>query len=139
MQGSLRAIRRLALDTLLRPEPDTRVVGCKEIRWDHDDADAYVAWLREVFPGARFVINTRDLDAVSQSKWWARDPGAKAALAEVEAGLLALGDSLGDAAFHVRYDDYVADLGRLRPLFAWLGEEFDEERLRAVLEVPHSY
>ena len=115
------------------------MVGFKEVRWDRDDTDEYVAWLREVFPGARFVINTRDLESVSQSKWWADDPGAKAALAEVETKLLALGESLGDAAFHVRYDDYVADLDGLRPLFAWLGEEFDEERLRAVLERPHSF
>ena len=139
VQGSLRAIRRLALDTLLRPEPDTRVVGFKEIRWDRDDLADYVGWLRQVFPGARFVVNTRDLGAVSQSKWWANDPGARAALEKVEARLLALADSLGDDAFHVRYDDYVADLGRLRPLFAWLGEEYDEEALRAVLELPHSY
>jgi hypothetical protein len=74
VRRSLAGIRRLALDTLLRPEPDTRVVGFKEIRWAGEDVATYVAWLREVFPGARFVVNTRDLDAVSRSKWWADDP-----------------------------------------------------------------
>ena len=136
---SLAGIRRLALDALLRPGAKTRVTGFKEIRWDAEDVDRYVAWLRKVFPGARFVFNTRDLSAVAQSKWWAETPDAAEQLAETEKRLLALADSLGDDAFHVHYDDYVADPRALVPFFAWLGEEFDEEQVRAVLEERHSY
>ncbi len=138
-QRSIAGIRRLALDTLLRPERGTRVVGFKEIRWNTEDVGEFVAWLQEVFPGARFVVNTRNLDDVSRSKWWARDPGALDQLATAEKRLLALRDDLGDAAFHVRYDDYVADPATLRSLFEWLGEPFDEERVRGVLAVRHSY
>lgn len=139
VRASLRDSRRLALDTLLRPEPDTRVTGFKEIRWAGDDVDGYVAWLRKVFPGARFVVNTRDLHAVARSKWWAERPDAYEHLREQEQGLLQLTESLGDAAFHVHYDDYVKDPRALEPLFDWLGEEFDEARIRAVMDVPHSY
>jgi hypothetical protein len=39
----------------------------------------------------------------------------------------------------VHYDDYVADPTMLRPLFEWLGLEFDESRVRAVMDVRHSY
>src|SRR5215208_3708784 len=53
VRASLRDARRLALDTLLRPEPDTRVTGFKEIRWTSEDVGDYVAWMRKVFPGAR--------------------------------------------------------------------------------------
>lgn len=136
---SLAAARRLALDTLLRPRADTRVTGFKEIRWVDDDVSDYVAWLRQVFPGARFVVNTRDLDAVARSEWWAEMPDARTHLAEREQRLLDLAEELGDAAFRVHYDDYAADPEVLRPLFAWLGEEFDEDRVRAVLEVRHSF
>jgi hypothetical protein len=139
VRRSLAGIRRLALDTLLRPEPDTRVVGFKEIRWAGEDVASYVAWLQEVFPGARFVVNTRDLDAVSRSKWWADDPEAHDTLEAVEGRLLALCESLGDAAFHVRYDDYADDPAALRPLFDWLGEEYDEARLQQVFDTRHSY
>jgi hypothetical protein len=138
-RAALVGARRLALETLLRPEPDTRVVGFKEIRWSRPDVASYVAWLREVFPGARFVVNTRNLDDVAQSRWWAEDPDSRDELAEVESRLLALVDELGEAAFHVHYDDYVADPAALRPLFDWLGEEWDEEQVRSVLEVRHSY
>ena len=138
-QASLKDIRRLALDTILRPAPDTRVIGFKEIRWDDEDVERYVAWLCKVFPGARFVVNTRDLTSVAQSKWWAEIPDAAEQLAATEARLLALAESLGNDAFHVHYDDYVADPGTLAPFFDWLGEDFDESRVRGVLEEPHSY
>ncbi|WP_299055017.1 sulfotransferase [uncultured Nocardioides sp.] len=133
------AERKLALDSLLRPEQDTRVTGFKEIRWDEPDTPGYVAWLQEVFPGARFVVNTRDLDAVSVSKWWGKDPESRALLEQTEADLLALAADLGDAAYRVHYDDWVADPGVLEGLFAWLGEEWDPERVRATMERPHSY
>ena len=139
VRAALLAARRLALDTLLRPDPETRVTGYKEIRWSASDAPEFVAWLRQVFPGARFVVNTRDLDAVARSKWWADRPDARQDLATRESRILALAEELGDAAFRVHYDDWVADPGALRPLFAWLGEDFDEARVRAVLSVRHSY
>lgn len=139
VRRSLEGIRRLALETLLRPEPDTRVVGFKEIRWRGKDLAAYVKWLRNVFPGARFVVNTRNLDAVSKSAWWGADPGARQTLEQTEARLIELRQSLGDAAFHVCYDDYVDDPSRLRPFFEWLGEEYDEQRIRTVLDTRHSY
>ncbi len=137
-QKSLRGIRRLVLDTVLRPKEDTRVTGFKEIRWYHDDLEEYVAWLREVFPGARFLLNTRDLDAVAASAWWAKQEGSREHLAANHDRLLTLAASLGEAAFHVHYDDYVADPSTLRSLFTWLGEPFDEEVVRDVFARRHS-
>lgn len=133
-------IRRLVIDTLLRPESDTRVTGFKEIRWYHPDLEEYVAWLREVFPGARFVLNTREHADVLKSRWWAKgDPAQNAqALYDVEARLLRLVADLGDAAYHVHYDEYVADPGVLRGLFTWLGEDFDEAAVRTTMAVRHS-
>jgi hypothetical protein len=139
--ASIAGARRLALDTLLRPKPDTRVTGFKEIRWwRHDDLDAYVAWLRQVFPGARFLVNTREHSAVLRSKWWAKgDPDVNAAhLADIERRLLETAHRLGDAAYRVHFDDYVADPALLAPMFAWLGEQYDEAALRATLAKKHS-
>jgi hypothetical protein len=136
-QRSIDAIRRLVLETVLRPRAETRVTGFKEIRWYHPDLEEYVEWLREVFPGARFVINTRRHEDVLKSKWWAE--GDKSTrLAEVEDRILALAADLGAAAYRVHYDDYVADPTSLRGLFDWLGESFDEDAVRGVLDTKHS-
>jgi len=115
------------------------VTGFKEIRWwRHDDLDAYVAWLREVFPGARFLVNTRNHTDVLRSKWWAKGEDKSAHLADIERRLLETADRLGDAAYRVHFDDYVADPSVLAPMFAWLGEEYDEASVRNTMDTKHS-
>lgn len=135
---SLRRLRELVLDTLLRPEPDTRVTGFKEIRWASDDLGEYVGFLREVFPGARFVANTRNLEDVARSKWWAESPDAARTLATAEEQILTAAADLGPAAYHVHYDDYVGTPENLRGLYDWLGEAWDEQVVRTTLAVRHS-
>ena len=134
---SLRMLRRLVTTTVLRPADDTRVTGFKEIRWYQEDLPAYVAFLRELFPDARFVVNTRDHEAVLKSGWWPDKP-QDGRLERMEAAILDVAESLGDAAYRVHFDDYTSDPTVLRGLFDWLGEDFDETRVRAVLGVRHS-
>lgn len=137
LAASLDGSRRLVLDTVLRPKDDTRVTGFKEIRWYHPDLEEYVAWLREVFPGAKFLVNTREHADVLKSGWWAEGDHAEG-LARAEDGILRLAASLGDAAYRVHYDDYVADPTVLRGMFDWLGEPFDEAAVRGVMTRKHS-
>lgn len=139
--AAIARIRALMLDTLLKPESDTRVVGFKEIRWFYEDWRRYLAFVREVFPGARFVINTRDHEAVADSKWWGNRPKERVLrrLARYEQQLDAMSDVLGDTAYRVHYDDYVADPGSLEGLFKWLGEPFDLAAVTETLAVKHSF
>jgi hypothetical protein len=138
-ETALRDMRLLMLETVLRPDPDARLVGFKEIDWFPDRLDDYVQFVRAVFPGARFILNTRDLDRVAQSKWWRYDPNARQHLQDLEKLYVEEMEALGDAAYRVHFDDYLDDPTALRGLFDWLGEEFDEERVRSVMQVPHSY
>lgn len=137
-QASFDTTRRLVLDTLLRPGPRTRVTGFKEIRWYDEDLVDYVAWLRQVFPGARFVVNTRHLPDAAQSAFWRQETDALARLQRIEERILACAADLGEAAYRVHYDDYVADPETLRGLFEWLGEPFDPATVREVMAVRHS-
>jgi Sulfotransferase family len=134
-------LRSMMLETLLKPAPDTRVVGFKEIRWFYDDWEEFLAFVQEMFPGARFVINTRDHEAVANSQWWGKRPKGEVLelLAGYEKQLTAMADKLGDAAYRVHYDDYVADPGTLRGLFEWLGEPFDEAAVTETMAVKHSF
>ena len=137
LDRSLRQCRQLVLSTVMRPTDDTRVTGFKEIRWAHPDLEEYVAWLLELFPHAKFVVNTRNHEDVLKSEWWATGDNAQQ-LAAMEDRLLALATDLGEAAYRVHYDDYVADPASLRGMFEWLGEEFVEAGVRKVLAVRHS-
>jgi hypothetical protein len=136
--ASLQHIRALAEATLLRPEHDTRVSGYKEIRWYDADLPDYVDFLRQVFPGARFVVNTRNLTDVAASNYWTHKDDPLAQVQAIEEKILSTAAGLGDAAYRVHYDDYVADPEVLRGLFDWLGEVYDQNRVEAVLATPHS-
>jgi sulfotransferase family protein len=138
-ETAYRAFRTLMLETVLRPEPSTTVLGFKEIDWLPERVSDLLAFTRAVFPGARFILNTRDLERVAQSGWWADRPDALSELHTIEQQLAEALEPLGDLAYRVHYDDYVADPTALRGLFAWLDLEFDEDRVRAQLELPHSY
>lgn len=131
---ALTRMRELLLDTVLRPEPGTRVLGFKEIRWYQEDLPDYLDFLRRVFPGARFVLNTRRLEDAARSSWWADRPDAYERLSEVEAMMVSAAEGLGDAVFHLRYDDYVDEPRPLRELFTWLDLPFDEARVRRVMQ-----
>jgi len=135
---ALLRIRRLLLETLLRPTHDTAVVGFKENNWG-DDVAGVLAFVRKVFPGVRFVVNTRDLDAVVRSGFWTRRSNAEQTVRERHERVLAAAAALGDDAYHVHYDEWVADPEKLRGLFEWLGLPFDIERVREVMRQPHSY
>ncbi|WP_051299444.1 sulfotransferase [Arthrobacter castelli] len=138
-QAAFESMRALALNTFIRPEPDSRVVGYKEIRWPVKGLPDFVEFLRNVFPGARFLINTRSHEAVSQSKWWVNEPDALERIAAAENRYLAAADLLGPDAFRVHYDDYTSDPESLRSMYAWLGEEFDVDLVRATMAQRHSY
>ena len=135
---SLQHVRALAEATLLRPEADTRVSGFKEIRWYDEDLPDYLDFLRQVFPGARFVLNTRNLADVAASNYWTHKEDPLGQVRAIEQKMLAAAEGLGDAVHRVHYDDYVADHDVLRGLFEWLGETYDQNRVEAVLATPHS-
>ena len=135
------SFRRHMLDVVLRPSKTTRVTGFKEIRWwRHKDLGEFLEFMELVFPGARFIFNTRNHADVMKSKWWA-DKDKDAALAQMvdyEARMVAAREQLGDAAYAIHYDDYVGDPDQLRGLYAWLGEPFDRARIDEVLATRHS-
>jgi len=83
----LQAIRGLVTESLLGDvDPSTvQRIGFKEIRWFHiepDETGAFFNWLDDAFPGAKFVLNTRDIDSTRGSGFW-QDKGPEEALAAI--------------------------------------------------------
>jgi Sulfotransferase family len=136
---ALRELRQLVLDTVIRPTSAAHTVGFKEIHWDVPDLHDYLTFLRAAFPGARFVVNTRDVAGVAASKWWVNRPGALDEVKRLDEKVRGAAAFLGDAAYHVHYDDYVADPASLQGLFDWLEAPFSEREVRAIMSKRHSY
>jgi hypothetical protein len=135
---ALRRIRLLLVESLLRPQRDTAVIGFKENKWP-DDILGTLRFLQRVFPEVRFVINTRDLNAVADSGFWGRRPYAEAVIRQRHDAVVAAADELGETAYRVHYDAWVSNPQELRGLFDWLGIRFDLQRVAEVMAQPHSY
>ncbi|RKN49092.1 sulfotransferase [Micromonospora endolithica] len=138
------AFRRALLDAfvadVLCPRPGDRVLGFKEIRYTEahlEDLTGYLDFLRKSFPASKIVFNHRLPDDVARSAWWAEHPGS---LERVQAADRRLSAFPADARhFHFHYDRIDDSLDNIRELFAFLGEELDEARVRATLDTRHSY
>ena len=132
-------MRALVVRNLLRPSPGVRVVGFKEIRWFQREWEDYLDFIERLFPDARFIINTRNLNEVAKSQWWAKCDDPLATLTRQEERLDRIAERLDGTAYRVHYDDYVADSRVLSGLFAWLGEPFDRSVVDDVMSRRHSY
>ena len=80
-----RRLVRVFLDEVLRPPAEARVVGFKEIRWFNELAplSEFLDFIAKFMTPSKFVFNTRDPVAVSNSKWWAKRPQDRV-VAEIE-------------------------------------------------------
>jgi hypothetical protein len=83
-------------------------------------------------------VNTRRLEHVARSSWWADRPDALEQLTEIERRILAIASSLGGRAFHVRYDEYAENPLDLKGLFDWLGLPWEEKRVREAMEFDYA-
>jgi hypothetical protein len=138
-EAAVTGLRNVVVPTLLRPRTDTKVIGFKEIRWWHEDWREYLTFLQDLFPGVRFVINSRRHEDVARSKWWVERQNPLEMLARYEKRLDDMAAVLGDRAYKMRYEDYIADRAVLREFFDWLGAPFDGDRIDAVMRIRHSH
>lgn len=126
------------LRQVLRPEPDTRVIGFKEIRW-HEDPEMFLPMLEfliRYLPGARFVFNTRDHAEVCRSGWWKTMERAEviAQLEQAEALYESAMARFPERCLKMHYNTYVEGPEAWRALFAFLEAPFDPDLVEAVLE-----
>lgn len=125
------------LRQVLRPEPDTRVIGFKEIRWHEDPAlfSPLLEFLLRYMPNAHFIFNTRDHERVRLSGWW-RNMKRAAVFEQLETAEALYSDwqaAHPDTSLTMHYNDYARDPEAWRPLFDFLGMPFDRTLTETVL------
>ena len=137
----LKAIGELIVKEVLRPPKDTRCTGFKEIRYTRNmvgDLGAHINFMRQVFPGAGFVFNSRNLDDVVKSGWWKDHANPREHLEDFEANMKTAFERHAEYSIWIRYDDYIVDPGTLSALFDFLKEPFDLEGVQNTLSLKHS-
>lgn len=152
MQTFARHARALSLDVLYGAANPREVdrLGFKEVLWHQipeSQTEAFFDWFDEVFPGAKFVLNTRDPEVTIDSGFW-RSQERETALARIRR-VIELQDWLERRApervFRTRYetltgDDHVARDAMLVGLATFVAGSCPPElldALHATLEIGH--
>lgn len=139
--GLLPAVKSLFLEQVLKPPHDCIATGYKEIRYgarDMPDLAAHLAFVRQVFPDARFVFNVRNVEDTSRSSWWQNDPEAIPYLTDFQQRMSVAFEAHRDHAIWLRYEDVVSDLSTIRRLFDFLGDGVADSVVKEVLGTRHS-
>ena len=126
----------------LKPPPDARAVGFKEIRWfgpDAGDANlwSYLRFLEKVFPGAKFIFLTRNIDDILTSAWWAKRDRTSAS-DFISSFYLLMRNAPVENLFEIDYSDLAVGNPRLIQMYEFLGEHYDAASVEKVLATPHN-
>jgi hypothetical protein len=128
---------------VLHPPKGTRVAGFKEIRFHRNKNffTTHLAFLRQCFPNARFVFNTRRHENVARSGWWAEQDPERVirVLAQADELFDTFLEAQPDICCKLRYEDYDGQPEGFRPLFDFLGEPFEPDLAARILETRLSH
>lgn len=131
------ALRKF-LDHLLLHGVDRRRIrayGFKEVRYEPHNVARKMRFIRSLYPGCAFLLNTRSPEAVVRSEF--QKSRSVQWVEQFNAKLLEL--SAQKDCYLVRYEDVVSLSGTLVGLFEFLGEPFDQQAVRRILGVKHGY
>ncbi|UDY24547.1 sulfotransferase [Nocardioides sp. Kera G14] len=147
-----RHVRALSTEVLLGKQDPRGIdrLGFKEVLWhqiEEADTAAFFDWFDLVFPGAKYVLNTRNVsDALGSGFWQKRDPDhAVSATARVQEIQAFLRETRSERVFDTSYevitgDDVAASDAQLRGLATFVTGGCSDEllaELRATLAVGH--
>lgn len=137
-----RALAEAFVAHILRPAPETRLLGFKEIRtlpahMKESEFRRYVSLLLTVFPESRIIFNSRDMEAVIRSGWWAEKPAEESRAAVLAADArFAAAAARHERAIHVRHEETVGSPEARAAIIRFLGLEPDEARMARALRRP---
>ena len=138
-----RAVAEAFVAHVLKPGPETRLTGFKEIRntglhMQGAEFARYLDLLLAVFPESRILLNSRDADAVIRSGWWADQPEAKAraAVLAADARFSAAAAAQPGRVTHLWHERTISDPAARAEILRFVGMEPDEARMQAALRRP---
>ncbi len=136
IDGTARRLLNVFCREILQIPPETRVAGFKEIRYlqDLNFMPRQLEIMQQFFPKARILFLTRDHAQVADSSWWRghEKDNLMPRLARADAAFAAYAESHKNC-FRLDYATYAEGPEGLRPLFDFLGEPMDVEKVAAVL------
>ncbi|MFC3051709.1 sulfotransferase [Kordiimonas pumila] len=128
----------LFVEEILQPTENARVVGFKEIRF-HQVGDGefenFLNFMNHFFPGTKFIFNTRNWQDVARSSWWrTMSPEKVRSMVEsCDSLYAAYAAKYPERSYLMKYEHFKGNAGAFAGLFDFLGESFDEDCIRKVI------
>ncbi|WP_045225541.1 sulfotransferase [Methyloterricola oryzae] len=120
----------------------TRCLGFKEIRYAEalPELEEYLDFLHRILPGSALIFNTRRSEEVARSAWLKkqRRRDVLSRIQRLDMLFRAYADKSLNA-FVIDYSDCVRKTERLKDLLQFLGAEYSEARIDAVLNTPPQF
>jgi len=125
------------IDEIITPPEGARVIGFKEIRFHEagtEHFEAFLNFISENFVPSKFIFNTRPWEEVARSGWWANMVPDR--VQEIITGADALYSNYmkkyPDRSIHMQHAITRENPEAFKPLFEFLGEDYDAEKVEAI-------
>lgn len=126
------SLRRMFLQEILDAPPDADFVGFKEIRFFKMSGEDLFHWaegMRFLFPEILFIINSRKPEDTARSRWFQKNPDARAQLEQCREKFINLHRQLEAGGFQsllLDHDQWSKDYNLLKQIYlladAWPDE-----------------
>lgn len=138
VSGFERRLAQAFVTDVLRPPEDARWIGFKEVRYIQMGTQLpdFLNFCRRVFHNPFFVFNSRNIEDVAKSGWWATQPldEVRFKLKRSDEIFARYAGNNPDVSHHVVYEEMLANPGAmLRPLFDKLDEPYDAARVAQIM------
>jgi Sulfotransferase family len=132
-----RKLRELVLE-MFNSNREYEVWGFKEVRYGthttYSQFQGELNFLKFLFPQAKFIFNTREIEEIVKSGWWSKNIDAsRKILTKQQTFFNKYQSKYPDYTYAITYHDLINNTSTLQQMFDFLGADFDLEKYRAVL------
>ena len=129
--------------SILQPPEGAKAIGFKEIRYYYtiDKFETYLNFVKTYFKPAKFIFNTRPIEGILQSKWWATmDPEeVTGRIQTLDSLFKSFAEANPECSLLMDYADWAKGPDHLKPLTEFLGVEHNQERITEVMSEKAGY
>lgn len=121
----------------LKPDPHVRVAGFKEIRWHEDRAffANFLEFVKNTFPNAKFIFQTRAASDVAKSSWWKnrKHEDVMSMISAAENMYKIFSTENPKISYTIKYERYAEGPSYVQEIFDFLGEHVQHQDIEKIL------
>jgi len=131
------ALAQVFINEIIKPDPELRWIGFKEIRFHELDTELFqfLDWIVETFPNAFFLFNTRNHEDVAKSAWWAEQDKTEVIklLEKMDKRFELYQRKRPDRSFINSYAQLTKNPNSIKPFFKKIGVHYNRKKILQIM------